>query len=80
MTSSRFPPHLTGRVSTALNQLAFLAAFAIQWGVGLTVELLGQRGVAEGAAYRATFAGLLLAKSVAIAWSAPSRKPSLPRW
>ena len=35
--SQRFPPHLAGRVSTALNLLAFTGAFVIQWGVGLAL-------------------------------------------
>ena len=33
-----FPATLSGRVSTALNLLVFVAAFALQWGIGMIVN------------------------------------------
>jgi predicted MFS family arabinose efflux permease len=33
-----FPPHLFGRVNTASNMLTFIAAFAVQWGVGVVIN------------------------------------------
>jgi MFS family permease len=35
----RYEPTLTGRANTALNLLAFLGAFAMQWGIGAIVSL-----------------------------------------
>ncbi|MEE8333835.1 MAG: MFS transporter [Alphaproteobacteria bacterium] len=34
----RFPAHLIGRVNTASNMLTFIAAFAVQWGVGVVIN------------------------------------------
>ncbi len=56
-----FPATLSGRVSTALNLLVFVAAFALQWGIGMIVN---QWPVADGGyaevGYRLAF-GLALA-------------------
>jgi predicted MFS family arabinose efflux permease len=41
--SQAFPPALAGRVNTALNLLTFLAAFAVQWLVGIGVDAWGHR-------------------------------------
>ncbi len=35
----QFPLSLSGRVNTALNLLIFIAAFLIQWGMGLVIDL-----------------------------------------
>jgi hypothetical protein len=32
------PKHLTGRVSTCFNLLIFVAAFALQWGLGIVIN------------------------------------------
>jgi MFS family permease len=56
-----FPPQLSGRVSTALNQLAFAGAFAAQWGVGVSVQALAPHA-GTLAAYQRTFAVLWLAQ------------------
>ena len=37
--SQIFPKNLSGRVSTILNLLVFVAAFFLQWGVGAIIEL-----------------------------------------
>ncbi|MGB5984173.1 MAG: MFS transporter [Desulfobacterales bacterium] len=36
--SQRFPTHMTGRANTALNLLVFIAAFALQWGIGVVLD------------------------------------------
>jgi len=36
--SQRFPTHMTGRANTALNLLVFIAAFGLQWGVGVILD------------------------------------------
>lgn len=67
---SRFPPALAGRVSSGVNLLAFLGAFAIQWGLGVVVEHLGQGPRALQLAF-----GVLWAAQVAAAlWSGVSVK------
>jgi predicted MFS family arabinose efflux permease len=65
VATGRFPPSLAGRVSTALNLLAFAGAFAIQWGIGLAVEALG----GAGRALQVSFAVLWVAQVAAVAWS-----------
>ncbi len=37
--AQQFPARLSGRVSTTLNLLIFLGAFALQWGIGLLIGL-----------------------------------------
>jgi predicted MFS family arabinose efflux permease len=37
--SQAFPVHLSGRVTTALNLLVFVAAFAGQWAIGAIIDL-----------------------------------------
>lgn len=34
-----FPPHMAGRANTAVNLLIFVAAFGLQWGIGLIIGL-----------------------------------------
>lgn len=65
VATSRFPAALAGRVSTALNLLAFTGAFVIQWGIGVAVETLG----GAGQALRPTFGALWLAQVAAVLWS-----------
>lgn len=40
-----FPPALFGRVSTALNLMAFAGAFCVQWGFGIGLDLMRGMGV-----------------------------------
>jgi MFS family permease len=73
VASSHFPRPLAGRVSTALNLLAFTGAFAIQWGIGLAVEAMG--GAAR--ALQLILAALWLGQVAAVAWSIlPLRGPT----
>jgi len=39
MLSKEFPLELSGRVTSTLNFLVFLSAFAVQWGTGLIINL-----------------------------------------
>ena len=59
--SQSFPAALSGRVSTALNLLVFVAAFAMQWGMGVIINLgpAANGGYADWG-YRLAF-GLVLA-------------------
>ncbi len=75
--SEHFPAALTARVLTAANLLLFVAAFALQWGIGAIVELF-PRSDTDGhvAAGHTTALGVALAlQIVAFAWMIwPRRK------
>jgi hypothetical protein len=65
VASSRFPVRLAGRVTTALNLLAFAGAFLIQWGIGVLLQALdGAPGTLP-----LIFSGLWLAQVAAVLWS-----------
>jgi predicted MFS family arabinose efflux permease len=65
-----FPPQLAGRVSTGLNVLVFVAAFAGQWGIGAVIALFpvvaADRYAPQG--YQASFAILLALQAACLAW------------
>jgi predicted MFS family arabinose efflux permease len=62
------PLALAGRANTALNLVAFVGAFTLQWGMGVAVDALRAAGWEAAAAYRATFAGLLALQAASVAW------------
>ena len=68
--SQSFPPQLSGRVTTALNMLIFIAAFAAQWGVGFVIEgFQGQTTEAFApAGYETAFGVLLSAQILSLLW------------
>jgi MFS family permease len=68
--SQYFPVRLTGRATTALNLLVFMAAFAAQWGIGIIINqwpvtATGSYAV-EG--YQAGFGLLVLLQILAGGW------------
>lgn len=65
--ASQFAPALFGRVSTALNLMAFVGAFTLQWGIGLLVDLFTAGGDAAGA-FRTAFAIVAAAQALALGW------------
>ena len=71
-----FPPSLGGRVNTALNMLIFVAAFALQWLVGVVLGLWPVEAAAE--AHRAVLTGLLGLHGAALAWLVGKRAVSTP--
>jgi hypothetical protein len=72
--ASAFRPDLSARVSTAVNQFAFMGAFVIQGGLGGLLEALGKR-MDPAQALRASFALLWILQVAAVAWSAaPARR------
>jgi predicted MFS family arabinose efflux permease len=75
IAAAQFPPQLSGRVSTALNQLAFAGAFAVQWGVGLLLQKLTPL-TGELRAYQVTFAALWVAQLAGVLVSLYSTKRS----
>ncbi len=73
-----FPPRLLGRVNTASNMLSFVAAFAVQWGVGVIINRWP--GTADGgydpAGHQAALLTLLVIEVCAFAWFVWPRRPS----
>lgn len=68
--SQRFPVHLSGRVTTAVNLLVFIAAFMGQWAIG---AIIGRWPVdASGryalAGYRTGFFAMLAIQTIALLW------------
>lgn len=54
-----FPLHLTGRVTTSINLMAFIGAFVVQWGLGGLLDGLRAGGMGGVDALRAAFMILL---------------------
>jgi hypothetical protein len=68
--SQRFPVHLSGRVTTAVNLLVFIAAFMGQWSIG---GIIGHWPVdADGhyalAGYRTGFFAMLAIQTMTLLW------------
>ena len=68
LLAGHFAPALSGRVTTALNLLAFVGAFSLQWGLGVLIDGLILAGFAAATAYRSTFAIMLILQVAAYAW------------
>jgi hypothetical protein len=68
LLQGHYNPKLAGRVNTALNLMAFVGAFGIQWGFGAAVDALQAAGHAPRAAYQTTFGGLLLLQVASWLW------------
>jgi len=68
--SQHFPVQLSGRVTTAVNLLVFVAAFAGQWAIGIIIGLwpAGQNGGYALAGYRTGFGLMIVLQSVALVW------------
>jgi len=77
--SQRFPPELAGRVVTGVNVLTFFAAFAMQWGIGVVIDLYPS--TADGGyapeGYRAAFLVLLALQCTTMTWFLTFRRASI---
>lgn len=62
--SMTFPAHLVGRANSAYNMTVFVAAFIVQWGVGMIIDQFKLAGMSPQNAMRASLA-LCLATQVA---------------
>lgn len=60
--SGLFAPHLTGRVTTSINLMAFVGAFAVQWGLGGLLDTLRAGGIDAADSLRIAFVILLVAQ------------------
>jgi predicted MFS family arabinose efflux permease len=63
-----FPKEQAGRALSAFNLVIFSGVFAVQWLVGLGIDLGRSLGLSEGAAFRATLAVFLVCCALAYAW------------
>jgi MFS family permease len=68
--SQRFPIQLSGRVTTAVNLLVFIAAFLGQWAIGAVIGLwpVGVDGKYALAGYRSGFSVMLALQAVTLLW------------
>lgn len=65
-TATHFPKQAFGRVSTAINLMAFIGAFSVQWGLGVVLDSLREAGWSDGASLRAAFAGLIALQALTL--------------
>lgn len=65
-----FPRQLSGRVTTGINLLVFVAAFAVQWAIGAVISLwdTGSDAVYAPEGYRAGFLMVLVLQIAGFAW------------
>ncbi len=78
--SQRFPPALAGRVSTGLNLMIFVAAFALQWGIGAIIRAFppADGGGYAPAGYDAAFTVVLALQVAGLVWFALFRRTTVP--
>ena len=68
--SQQFPVHLSGRVTTAVNLLVFIAAFAVQWAVGAIIGIwpVGVDGSYALVGYQTAFSTILILQTMSLVW------------
>jgi len=68
--SQSFPPHLSGRVTTGVNLLVFIAAFAGQWAIGVIIGIwpVGSDGSYALPGYQTGFAVMLGTQILCLLW------------
>ena len=68
--SQRFPVQLSGRVTTSVNLLVFVAAFIGQWAIGAIIGHwpVGAEGSYALAGYRTAFFVMLVLQVMALIW------------
>lgn len=65
-----FPMALSGRVTTGINMLVFIAGFGVQWAIGTIINLwdVSAANTYDPAGYRAALLALLACQLAALAW------------
>ncbi|MDP3480063.1 MAG: hypothetical protein Q8R88_09840, partial [Desulfoprunum sp.] len=68
--SQSFPVQLSGRVTTAVNLLVFVAAFIGQWAIGAIIDLwpAGDNGTFSDLGIKTGFAMMLGLQGIALIW------------
>jgi predicted MFS family arabinose efflux permease len=80
LLTQRFPPNMSGRVTTAVNMTMFACVFMAQWGAGVVLRMFpALDGRYPAAAYTAAFAVLGIFQLIALVWllcleNEPARK------
>lgn len=59
-TATQFPKSAFGRVSTAINLMAFAGAFIVQWGMGIVLDFLALEQLSTRTSLKIAFFGLIL--------------------
>ncbi len=84
LLTQRFPPNMSGRVTTAVNMTMFACVFMAQWGAGVILRMFpALDGRYPAAAYSAAFAVLGIFQLIALVWllcleNEPARKSVNP--
>jgi predicted MFS family arabinose efflux permease len=73
-----FPVAMAGRANTAINFVSFTGAFAMQWGIGLVIDLFGWLGFSQTNSFQSTFLVWILLQCFAVAWMWAKRKAEDP--
>ena len=63
-----FPSALAGRALSAYNLVIFAGVFALQWMIGVTIDLLGAAGWSTASAFQGAFALLALSCIASYLW------------
>ncbi len=73
--SQTFPVHLSGRVTTAVNLLVFVAAFSSQWAIGAIIGIwpVGADGSYAVMGYKAAHAIMLAIQITSLLWFVTAR-------
>ncbi len=68
-----FPKKLSGRVTTSLNMMVFVAAFGVQWAIGAIINCweVTAAGNYDPAGYRTGFLAILACQLMALIWFWP---------
>lgn len=68
--AQHFPRNLAGRVNTAQNMLSFIGAFAVQWGVGIIINMWPEspEGHYDPAGHQAAFVTMICIEIAAFVW------------
>jgi len=66
-----FPTALAGRALSAFNLVIFAGVFAIQWGIGLAIDVARASGASELTAFRVAFGAFALCSLAAYLWLLP---------
>lgn len=63
-TANQFPKSAFGRVSTAINLMAFTGAFMVQWGLGIALDALALNQFTTAASLKMAFLGLIIIQAM----------------
>ena len=68
--SQSFPVQLSGRVTTGINLLVFVAAFIAQWAIGVIIEMwpIAMDGSYSAQGYKAGFSMMLVIQITSLFW------------